>query len=272
MSHFSPTLFLILLGIGLAQAAPAETLKIGGTGSSAPLVVLLFEEFRKQVPDAQLNQVQPPLGSGGALKALANGRIDLAFVGRPVKPEEAARVGEQREFAATPFVLASQGGRKKSGFTLDELARVYDGRLLNWEDGAPIRLILRPSFESDTLTLKAMSPALRQAADAAARRPGMAMGQDDLDTLALLRDTPGSFGATTLGLLNSSGTRLTVFALNGVTPSLANLKNGSYPWRKPMLVVLPGQPGALARQFATFLRGDKARAVLLRHDYLPLEP
>ena len=63
----------------------AETLKISGTGSSAPLVSLLFEAFRKQVPDAELEQPMPPLGSGGALKALAGGRVDLAFAGRPLK-------------------------------------------------------------------------------------------------------------------------------------------------------------------------------------------
>ena len=40
----------------LALPVSAETLKIGGTGSSASLVERLFEEFRKQVPDAELFQ------------------------------------------------------------------------------------------------------------------------------------------------------------------------------------------------------------------------
>jgi len=253
------------------QLARAEILKVGGTGSSAPLVANLFEAFRKQVPGVELEQPSPPLGSGGALKALAGGRLDLAFAGRPLKPDEEARVGPSFKLATTPFVLASAGGRKQDGFTRDELAGVYAGTRAVWDNGAPIRLVLRASFESDTEVLRAMSPAMAAAVDVAARRPGMAMGQDDLETLTLLTRTPGSFGPTTLGLLRGMGSQLTLFAIDGVTPSLANLQNGRYVWRKDMTVVLSRQPTPLAKKFAAFLRSDKARAVLLHYDYLPLE-
>ena len=49
---------------------------------------------------------------------------------------------------------------------------------------------------------------IQKAVDAAARRPGMALGQDDLETLTLLTRSPGSLGPTTLGLLRTSGARL----------------------------------------------------------------
>ena len=91
----------------LALPVSAETLKIGGTGSSASLVERLFEEFRKQVPDAELFQPTPPLGSGGALKALAGGRIDVAFAGRPLKPEEAAQELVQRAGPAAAALEAT---------------------------------------------------------------------------------------------------------------------------------------------------------------------
>jgi len=261
-----------LLIAALVPTASAQTLKVGGTGSSAPLLTLLFNEFRKTRPEATLSQVSPPLGSGGAIKALASGRIDLALIGRPLKPEEQTGGGQYFALATTPFVLASSDGRKKGGFTSDELAAVYAGTLAKWDDGAPIRLILRASFEADTLALKALSPALAAAVDAAAQRPGMAMGNDDLDTLELLVRTPGSLAPTSLGLLTTTQTALRVFALNGVTPALATLKDGSYPWRKELIVVLPQTPTPLAEQFAAFLRGERAAALLRRYDYLPAKP
>ena len=64
--------------LGLSLPASAETLLIGGTGSSEPLVKLLFEELKKQSPDLTLNVVSPSLGSGGGIKALSVGKIDLA--------------------------------------------------------------------------------------------------------------------------------------------------------------------------------------------------
>ncbi|GAB2181581.1 phosphate ABC transporter substrate-binding protein [Denitratisoma sp. agr-D3] len=261
----------LLLAFGLSLAARADTLTIGGTGSSEPLVRLLYEEFRKQAKDVSLNLVTPPLGTGGGLKALAEGRLDLAIAGRPLKPEEAARFGRSFELADTPFVLASSGGQRRNGFSLDELAAVYDGSLRKWDGGSPIRLILRATFESDTLLLKSMSPAMAKALDQAAQRPGMVTGKDDMETLALITQTPGSFGPTTLGLITTAKEKLTIFPINGVTPSVTTLKNGSYPWSKSLIVVLPPSPSPAAERFAQFLRSGKVRALLQRYDYRPAE-
>ena len=98
---------------------------------------------------------------------------------------------------------------------------------------------------------------------------GVHLGQDDLETLTLLTRSPGSLGPTTLGLLRTSGARLTVFEINGVAPSLATLQEGRYPWRKEISVALPRQPSPLADKFAAFLQSDKAHAVLLRSAYVP---
>jgi phosphate transport system substrate-binding protein len=262
---------LISLNLLLAAVtANAEALTVGlGTGSSEPIVKLLFAEFQKQTPDATLNHLSPPLGSGGAVKALAASRIDLAVIGRPLQADEAKRVGQQFALADTAFVFASRDAQAGADFTLDQLAQSYDGRLQTWPDGAPIRLILRPAFESDSITLKSMSPAMDKAVSAAALRPGMVSGDNDFHTLKLIAETPGSLGPTTLGMLRSTDSGVVVIPINGVVPSLASLKNGSYPWRKSLIVVLPMQPGALAERFAAFLRSPAAVLVLQAYDYLP---
>jgi phosphate transport system substrate-binding protein len=272
-----PGLFLVCLGLlfscHAAPVAAAETLRVAGTGSSAPLVTKLFAAFRRQAPEAQLAQASsPPLGTGGALRALAAGSIDLALIGRPLSPSEAAAFGRSFPLASTPFVLATQGGRRPSGFSRDELAAVYEGRLRYWDDGKPIRLVLRASMESDTRVLKSFSPALATAVDAAALRPGMAQGQDDLSTLELLRQVPGSLGPTSLGLLRTLDLRLDMLPIDGIAPTLDHLKSGRYPWRKTLTVVLPARPSDLAQRFAAFLVGAEAAEVLRRYDYLPEKP
>jgi len=261
----------LFLALGPVQSARAEMLSIGGTGSSEPLVRLLFEEFHKQAKDVSLNLVSPPLGTGGGIKALAEGRLDLLMAGRPLKPEEAARFGRSFELADTPFVLASSNGQRRGGFTLDELAAVYDGSLRKWDNGGQIRLVLRATFESDSLELKAMSPAMAKGVDSAATRPGMVVGNNDMETLDLLKQIPGSLGPTTLGLITTAKEKLIVLPINGVTPSVSTLKNGSYPWRKTIVVVLPQRPSASAERFVAFLQGGKARALLQRYDYRPRE-
>ncbi len=260
---------LLWLALGLLAPAQAEVLTIGGTGSAGPLIQLLFEAFHKQAPEVTLRLIHPPLGSNGALKAMTAGRVDLVMVGRPLAPEELGQHGQHFNLADTPFVLASRDGQRRNGFTLEELAKVYDGSLQQWDSGAPIRLVIRGSFESDTLLLKTMSAGLAKAVDVAGKRPGMAGAVNDIDTATLIANTPGSLGPTTLGLLTTMNMRLTVFPINGVAPSLATLKNGHYPWRKTLTVVLPHRPSPAAASFAAFLRSPKAQAALQRYDYLP---
>jgi len=271
--------FTLLLWLALGTFAPgqqtgtrAETLTIAGTGSSSPLISLLFNEFQKQAPETTLHLISPPLGSNGALKALASGRVDLVIVGRPISEEEFKSFGTRFDFADTPFIMASWGGSRRNGFTLKELAQVYEGGLTKWDTGAHIRLVLRGSFESDTLLLKTMSPELARAVALAAQRPGMAGAVNDIETAYLLTKTQGSLGPTTLGLLATMNLRLTVFPINGVAPTLENMKSGRYPWRKTLTVVLPKQPPPAARRFAEFLRSAPAQAVMLRNDYLPVAP
>jgi len=268
MKHLAP--LVVALFAWFAVPSEADTLKVGGTGSSGPLVELLFDAFRRTAPEARLDLVQPPLGSGGALKALAGGRIDLAIAGRPLKPEEATGCGRHFGFAATPFILATNGGSLPDGLPLATLADIYSGTFTQWADGSPIRLVLRAPFESDTLLLKSLSPAMARGVEAAAARPGMALGQDDLETLRMLTTTPGSLGPTTLGLLTTAGARLTTFGIDNRTPNIAALETGAYPWRKELTVALPKAPLPLAEQFADFLRSEEAQAVLRRNDYLPI--
>jgi phosphate transport system substrate-binding protein len=265
-------LMIVCMAAGLPGNAAAETLTIGGTGSSGPLAQLLFEEFRKEAPDVSLRLISPPLGTNGALKALAAGRIDLALAGRSLRNGELGSFGQHFELAATPFVLASSGGQRKGGFSLDELARVYEGSLTHWDTGAPIRLVLRPAFDADTMQLRAMGPGMDKAVARSFQRPGMAVALNDLDAAELLANTPGSLGPTTMGLLKTLGMRLALMPLNGVQPSLETLKAGGYPWRKTITVVLPVKPSLAAGRFAAFLRSHKAREILLQNYYLPSAP
>jgi phosphate transport system substrate-binding protein len=132
--------------------------------------------------------------------------------------------------------------------------------------------VIRGSFESDTLLLKTMSPGLERAVTLAGQRPGRAGAVNDLATATLIANTSGSLGPTTLGLLTTMGLRLVTYPLNGVAPTTANLKNGSYPWHKKLAVILSLQPSPAAVSFAAFLRSPKAQAVMLRNDYLPAAP
>ncbi len=254
----------------MAVPALAGEITAGGTGSSGPLLRLLATEYAKSAPGFRLKQLEPPLGSSGALKALASGKIDLAATGRPLKNDEIAAVGRSIELAKTPFVLVTRDGVRAKGFSLRELADVYRGKIIQWDNGVPLRLVLRSVYESDTEILRHMSADMDRSVQAAFERKGMAIGENDLDTLDMVERIPGAMAPSTLGLVSTRGKNLRVLPLDGLTPSAKALANGSYPWSKSLYVVIGKAPGPVVKGFVDFLRSPRAREILLRHEYLPV--
>lgn len=254
-----------LLFIGLSLQAQAETLLVGGTGSADPIVRALFKEFSAQAPDIRFEMVSPALGSSGAIKALSAKRIHMAVISRLPKNGEASGREHHFNLGETPFVLVTNGGKRQKGFTDDELASVYHGQLNTWDDGTSIRLVLRTDDEADTMLLRSISENMDKAITTSTKRIGMVYGKNDLDTSR----TPGSLGPSNLGLLATTESPLTPLPINGVKPSVETLKDGRYPWRKKLVVVLPNDANMAATRFADFLRSSKANALLLRYGYLP---
>ena len=263
----------ILLVISCALLTPppatAELINVGGTGSASPLMQELGAAYMKQYPGDEVRVMFPPPSSGGGVRMLVSGKLDLALSGRPLKPEEQAQVGLVALYAKTPLVIAGHGGARKAGFTRNGIADLYAGRLTRWDDGSAIRLIMRSPFESDTLQLRKLSPSVDEAVRLALERPGMAYAENDLDAIGLLTKTPGSVGTTTLGLLKMGNHSLKLYALEGVLPTIQNLAEGKYPLSKSIFVVAGRQPSESAKRFIEFLRTPQARDVLRRTDYLP---
>ena len=255
---------------GALPAIAAEAVLVGGTGSGSRLLQALADEYHKSAPTAQVIVVDPPLGSGAAIKGLKTGKLQVAVSARRLEGEEKQWDLVEIEFARTPFVFASRDGERSGGFSLVQLADVYAGRWGAWDNGAPIRLILRPDFDADTIAIRAMSPRLGQAVTQALARQGMVTASSDMEALKMIEEIPGSLGPTTLGLVRLLNSGVHVFPIDGRTPSAKALAERSYPWFKTLYLVIRKQPGADVQAFVDFLRSRQAGDFLARSEHLPV--
>ena len=267
LSSIEAALFLGLLFASLPAAA--DTIRTGGTGSALGTIKILANAFEVSHPDTKIIAV-PAMGSSGGIKAVAADALDIGLSGRPLKPNERALSLTEQEIARTPLVLASM--RTHVGFTLNELARIFDGTLRTWPDGSPLRPILRPQSDSETALLRAISPEMDHSLTVAHARQGVHIAITDQDSADAIEHIPGALGTSTLALVLSERRKIKVLPLNGVTPNVTALARGDYPYFKPLYLIARQNPPEPVRAFIVFVRSAQGSKILRDNGYLPMMP
>jgi phosphate transport system substrate-binding protein len=261
------------LGAAFAMAAAgahADSIKIGGTGTGLGSMRLMAQEFNKSRPDAQL-VIAPSLGSTGAIRAVIGGAVDIGISARQVTPDEQRQGALARAYARTPLVIATGVKSKAAAMTLSQLVLIYSGKVTRWPDGSPIRLVVRPQSDADTLAMRAISGEMDAAMTAALARKGLRMADTDQDNADALEQLPGSLGSTTLTQIVAENRALRPLALDGVEPTLEALAAGRYRHSKTLYLVIGRSPSPLAKDFVAFVRSPAGRAVLARSGNLALQ-
>lgn len=251
-------------GVASAQAvdpAASSIIRIGGSGGSLETMRLVALAYKKIHPQAAVTIV-PSLGSGGGIKALRAGAIDLAVIGRPLKDSELSPDINATEYARSPLVFATAPSMNIQAITTSELVSLYNGSRTIWPDGRIVRLVLRPEAESDTDIIKSLSLEMNQAVKTAQAREGMIVALTDKASADTLVKIPGAIGAITLAQLISENRPLRPLTLNGVTASRQTLQDGTYGYYKTFFIVSSAKSNLLARQFIVFLRSADAREIL----------
>ena len=254
----------------IAAAGPA-TLRVGGTGAALGGMRLLADAFEQSHPDVEI-EVLPSLGSGGGIRALGAGAIDIALSSRPRKEKERERDDRQLvevEYARTPFVFVTRPDVDIDSVTLSEAAEIYTSKQAKWPDGQSRRLVLRPKSETDTHILRGLSEEMDRAVKTAMSRPGMVVAANDQDNATALEAARGTFGAMALGQLLAEQRQLKPLALDGVSPSPETLAAGAYPMSKRFYVIADTKRSPLAADLIAFMRSPRASEILEASGHLP---
>ena len=246
------------VSVVFAFGVQAEPVRIGGVGSAGGLIAQLAQLERAD--DAQIELV-PSLGTTGGLRALEDGLLDIAVSGRELKPEELARGLKIVAKLRTPFIFITSHP-KPNGLRSAELADLYRRPNAAWSDGSPIRLVLRPRSDSDTLLLGATFPGMAGALEEARQRPELPTAATDQDNINLIERFPNSLATSTLTQVMTERSQVRIVALDGVEPTLENLESGKYPFAKPIYFVVPKNPKPAAERFIAALNNPAVQSVL----------
>lgn len=242
------------------KAHAGEAIKINGSGSALDMLKPLIDAYKKKYPDATID-MDKPLGSSGAIKALLAGSLDIAASSKPLKREEIAKGAIASEYGKTPLLIVTEASVKTKNISTKELEDIYSGKVRRWSDGNQIRLILRPEADIDTTILRSLSNGMNQAISVARSHPGMTVAVTDPESSSMIAKTPGAIGASALASFIGEKKPLNVLTLNGIQGSTKNLANGTYPLSKDIKFITTAKTTQDARRFLDFVYSPQGRAI-----------
>jgi phosphate transport system substrate-binding protein len=264
--------FAVTSAIGIAGSYPLQAagsdLKIGGTGAALGIAGILLDELRNHHPD-MTGVVLPSLGSGGGVRALAAGAIDIAFSSRPLKDKEKEAGLRPRLLGVTPVVVAVGESNPQNGITIDALKAMLSGDINSWENGAAIRFVLRPPTETDVAVLFRAFPGLEPAWGMTAKRIGGFTAYTDQQNAETIEPLPGAIGLSTLVQIVSEKRSLKALVLDGVTPSTETIATGKYPLVRDLFIVTRRDPDPAVQAYLDLTFSAAGREMLMRNGLLP---
>lgn len=254
---------LALAHIAQPGQSSASELIVSGTGMALAATRQAAEVFMARTPEVQV-KVLPSMGSGGGIKALMDGVLNLSVAARRLKPKEIA-AGVQEEFCIkTALVFATQP-KYALDVKLKDLPKLYQDAAPVWPDGSPLTVILRAHSGSEMPYLAKRVPGLGEAFATARTRPEVPIGITDQINAGMAETTQGSFAITSLLQLVAEDRHLAPLSVDGIPPSAETLKDGSYPFS--ILICVLSRKGNVtpeAQAFLDFLKSDGGTMVFNR--------
>ena len=214
---------------GSDTAAVSGTVSTDGSTSMEKVIGALSESYMAANKDVTVNY--NPTGSGSGITAVQEGTCDIGLSSRALKDEEKAAGLQETVLAYDGIAIIVHPDNPVSDLTLDQIAKLYTGEITNWKDvgGNDAAVVLigreaasgtRDGFESITGTKEKCQY----------RQELTSTG----DVITAVSQNPDAIGYASLASVKDS---VKVLNVDGVTPSEATVKDGSYKVQRPFVLV-----------------------------------
>ena len=238
-------------------AAISGTVSMAGSTSMEKLANAVAESFMAKYPDVTVTAEFT--GSSAGIEAVTAGSVDIGNSSRALKDEEKAAGVVENIVAIDGIAVIVDPANTVKDLTKDQLISIYKGETKNWSElggaDAPIVVVGR---EAGSGTRGAFEELLK-IEDACAYA-------SELDStgavIAKVASTPGAIGYASLDAVNET---VAAVALEGVEPTVENIKAGNYFLSRPFVMAtkgeISGQSAAVQELFA-YLGSDEGKEVI----------
>lgn len=241
------------------------SLKISGGTAHIPVMKLVAQKIRAANANVKISIAGG--GSGVGIKQVGEGLVDIGNSGR--KPSEA----ELKKYPLKMYKWAIDGvgvvvnpDNPARNLTSAQLKDIYAGKLTNWKavggPDKPINIYTRDKASGTRAVFwkKALAKGMISA------KAHFVPSNGAMKT-AVSQD-PYAIGYVSVGHIDTS---VVAVALDGVAPTLGNVKTGKYKVARGLYSNTKGAPSGLAKKFIDYLSSTEGQKIVSEKGFIPVK-
>jgi phosphate transport system substrate-binding protein len=216
-------------------------------------------------------------GSGVGVQAIINKKVDIGMSSAAVSAAQQAQDPQMNiiTIAHDGIAIIVNPANTIQDISLDQVKAIYNGSVTSWTSvpgaGVPnsnnqIVLVGRDS-SSGTRTYFDQFVMLNT-------NDSLSMHEDNSNGAVLqeVAQTPGAIGYISIGYLTSDVKAVPILTTNGhvIAPSVATVKDKTYPIHRDLYMITNGQPTGLAKDYLDFLLSTQGQQIVVAQGYVAL--
>lgn len=230
---------------------------LNGSTSMENVVNALNEVWNQNNPNAQAEGQYT--GSGDGIKAVADGTADIGDSSRALSDDEKAQGLVENVIALDGIAVVTDPNNTVSNLTKDQLVQIYTGQITNWSEvGGADQQIVVIGRESNSGTRGAFEELLEIEDQCQYAQEINSTG----GILSTVQSTPGAIGYSSLADLTDD---VKALSLDGVEPTVDNVKAGTYALQRPFVMATKGtidEQEAQVKAYLEFVLSAEGQAIV----------
>ena len=245
----------VLMCTAMVGCSKSESVSTDGSTSMSKVIESLSEAFGEETG---IEVTYNAMGSGAGIEAVLAGRCDIGLSSRDLKEEEKENGLEGTILAYDGIAIIVHPDNPVADLSIETIAKIYTGEITNWKDvsGNDGEIVLigreansgtRDGFESITDTEDKCKY----------RQECTSTG----DVITAVSSNPNAIGYASLASVKDS---VKAVSVDGVTPSEATVKDGSYAVQRPFVLVTKkdSKLSGNAQKFFDYITSEAANEVI----------
>ena len=206
------------------------TITVSGSTSVGPLIEKIAEKYEEENSNISIEINQT--GSSAGIKDAMDGISQIGMSSRDLKDEEAAKV-KATVLAYDGVAVITNTGNSVKELTIGQIRDIFTGKITNWSEvggsNAPIVVVSR---EAGSGTRTAFEEGVEYSEEELVKDAIISKGNGDVKTTVSTNEN--AIGFVSFEYVDDAISSINV---NGIEPTAANVKAGSYALSRPFLAV-----------------------------------